>query len=279
MSKVKKINDIKDININKLLEELAKERPIFHNEQDFQFELARKISEKVSENIKVRLEYFIGETNQKNEGIGETNQKNEEIGKKEKEKKNRIYIDIMIIQGNRAIAIELKYKTKISEGKCKNEVFHLKDQGAVDWGCYYIYNDLKRIATLVNPTENKPKDKQEKYYNLDNLNVEKGYVIFLTNDGEKYKKERKGIFKNYALNDQNGFVNVEIGKKYYCRKEKPYEIIEEEKVNYASVKGKKIIEFNKTNEGKWSEYSNLSKNNNDELNDIVDQLIFEVEKN
>lgn len=111
MNKVKKINDIKDININKLLEELAKERPIFHNEQDFQFELARKISETVSENVKVRLEYFIGE-------------KRARVAREEKQEKNRIYIDIMIMQGNRAIAIELKYKTKESKGKCKNEVFH-----------------------------------------------------------------------------------------------------------------------------------------------------------
>lgn len=257
MSKVKKINDIKDININKLLEELAKERPIFHNEQDFQFELARKISEKVSENIKVRLEYFIGE--------------------KVQEKKNKkIYIDIMIMQGNRAIAIELKYKTKESKGKCKNEDFHLKNQGAVDWGCYYIYNDLKRIETLVNLTENE----QKEYCNLDNINVEKGYVIFLTNDGEKYKRKRDGIFRNYVLADENGSVKVGQGPIYYCRKEEPYGIItEKDNIDYASVKGKKIIEFNKTNKGKWSEYSNLSKNNNDELNDIVDQLIFEVEKN
>ena len=276
MKEIDKIEDINKEYINELLKDLAKNRPIFHNEQDFQFELAQKIKEYIkNENIVVRLEYFIGE---------------------KKNIKNRIYIDIMIIQKDcgeksNAIAIELKYKTKKSEGKCLKEKFALKDQGAVDWGCYYIHKDLKRIENLVyGNIENK-----EEKYNLDNIDVKKGFVIFLTND-DSYEKKREGIFRYYSLNtnmEDNKKVIKQKGEILYGDKDKSNE---ENKYRledlegkyledggnlkeYKSVKGKKTITLSRTHIGEWSNYSNLKEYDTEKMDDIVDKLVFEVERN
>lgn len=274
MEEIKEIKEIKEINqkwIDQILDNLAIDRPIFHNEQDFQFELAREISKHINnEDIKVRLEYCIGESEK---------DKNEDIENKEKskDKKNRIYVDIMIIEkiNNKkynAIAIELKYKTKASNGNYEDEIFDLKDQGADDWGCYYIYNDIRRIEKLVYRKE----EKGDKYYNLENMNVIKGYVIFLTNNERKYNADRKGIFKNYNLKEKNKNVIIKKGPIYYCNKENPYE--DNEKANYKSIKGKPVITFDEKHEGQWSTYSNLQNRENSNLKDEIKQLVFEIEK-
>lgn len=269
MEKLKEIN--RDY-ISGLLDELAKTRGIFHNEQDFQFELAQKIREKINDkNVSVRLEYYIGE----NEG-------------------HRTYIDIMIIEKgnngkNDAIAIELKYKTKESEGYFLGEHYNLKDQGAADWGCYYIHRDLKRIEDLVVFNKN-----NKKYRNLENITVKRGFVIFLTSDYDTYKKERKGIFKNYSLNpnkDENNIEKVKKeGKILYCDKkiENKYYTYKQLKdkyycpatgkfKDYSSVKGKDTIKFEKEHLGIWSPYSDLKEiDPSTKMSDKLEKLIFEV---
>lgn len=280
MSKIDNIDNIDKNYINELLNELAESRPIFHNEKDFQFELANKIREYINnENIVVRLEYFIGES------LKEIKNKYE----KSKTRRKRIYIDIMIIEKNKigpnkAIAIELKYKTKESIGMCKNEDYELTNQGAQDWGCYDIYKDLKRIENLVYDN----KDDEEEY-KPNNIVIEKGYVIFLTNDVNSYKRKRTGIFKNYALIDEdNGkTVTKEEGKISYCHKEKPYKeydyenILNEHKCNnYLSVKDKRPINLEKEHYGEWSRYSKIEGKPNTEttMQDELEKLIFAVPK-
>ena len=50
------MEDLKNINIKKIIELLSQRRPIFHNERDFQFEFALLLKELY--NSDVRLEYF-----------------------------------------------------------------------------------------------------------------------------------------------------------------------------------------------------------------------------
>lgn len=134
--------------LNKILKELAKERPIFHSEADFQFALAWKIKKEFND-VNVRLEYPIYEN--------ET---------------ERMEIDIVLFFDEKMIPIELKYKTKKMEySGNNNENYKLKDQVAYNYGCYDYLRDIERIENII---------KSETF------NGNKGYTIFLTND-EEYK--------------------------------------------------------------------------------------------
>lgn len=272
MQKIKEIEEIDKDKIEELLESLAKDRPIFHNEQDFQFELARKISENVdsNSNIIIRLEYFIGESSK---DVSE--QKDSK-----KTKRNRIYVDIMIIDNNKneAIAIELKYKAKKFEFEYKNEWYSLKEQGARDFGCYYTFCDLKRIEKIVSNKENK------EFCNLKNIDIIRGYVIFLTNDGHSYMEKTNpmtGIFKNYSLNeneDHKIIIKGEEPYEYWNKKDgKTIDYNKKVEEEYTSIKGKPPITFNKEHLGEWSKYSRIRKEEIKKLKDeIVYKLIFEV---
>ncbi|SFB66442.1 hypothetical protein [Ruminococcus albus] len=120
---------LKNLDVNGLLKDLAKKRPLFHNERDFQFEIAQLIKEKYD--CDIRLEYYYG---------NDTNAK-------------RCYIDLVAMHNNYKIAFELKYRTKKFEGTVKDEKFDLKEQGARDWGCIYVHTDLHRLEDLVNKKE------------------------------------------------------------------------------------------------------------------------------
>jgi len=62
---IKKVEEINKEVLEQILKELAEKRPIFHNEQDFQFELANMFR-KLGDNIAVRLEYrnYVTENNE-----------------------------------------------------------------------------------------------------------------------------------------------------------------------------------------------------------------------
>ena len=138
---------LSDFNIDTVLQNLAKNRPLFHNERDFQFELAWQIKELY--HCEVRLEYYY----------------------KTIDNSKRRYIDIIAFDKSYCIAFELKYKTKFFNGKVKNEVYNLKNQYARDLGCAYVLSDLCRLQKLIiSKTE------------IGGRKLNKGYVIFLTND-------------------------------------------------------------------------------------------------
>lgn len=148
------------INIQKIIQELAKKRPIFHSEADFQHALAWEIQKTYQDNTKIRLEKLY-----------------EFDGKK-------CYIDLVIETGDMIFGIELKYKTKMPKSiqylKCdKEEHFYLKNQGAQDLGRYDFIKDICRLEEFCNHPEV--------------ISINKNivcYAILLTND-LSYKKERK----------------------------------------------------------------------------------------
>lgn len=149
--------------IQKIIQELAKKRPVFHSEADFQHALAWEIHiHYPNANIRIERPYMIE-------------------GKK-------FYIDLIVEMDKKIIAIELKYKTKIPKNKIEinGEHFDLTKQGAQNWGRYHFINDIVRIEKLI---ENYP--------------VSQGYAIFLTNDLYYQHKPRDSAdFFDFSLENK-----------------------------------------------------------------------------
>ena len=101
--------------IHALMEGLAKKRPVFHSEADFQFALAWEIREK---NLAVRLEY----------------------PRKPNEKR---YLDVWLPKVR--VAIELKYFKKKLDVEVGGERFALSNQGAQDINRYRFVCDIERV--------------------------------------------------------------------------------------------------------------------------------------
>lgn len=112
------------MDIQIVLEELARKRPIFHNEADFQHALAWEIREQCES--KIRLERLV-----------------------EIESNRRTYLDIWVEKDGRRTAIELKYKTRAFEYTIEGEKFSLRNQGAHDIGRYDVIKDLQRLEQMV----------------------------------------------------------------------------------------------------------------------------------
>lgn len=131
------------------LDALAKKRPVFHSEADFQFALAWLLQERHPK-AEVRLEYRAA--------------KLLESGHPAKSQK-KAYIDIWIEDQGAFCAIELKYKTWPLTTTVEKEEFNLLDQSAENLGRYDFCRDIGRLEKL----------KQE-YRPLT------GFAVFLTND-------------------------------------------------------------------------------------------------
>lgn len=108
------------LDVNELMKDLARERPVFHSEADFQHALALHIH-RVVPDAGVRLEY-----------------------KPDREK--REYIDLWL--PIRKVAVELKYLTQELDFDHKCERFALRDQGAQDTRRYDFLKDIQRLEQL-----------------------------------------------------------------------------------------------------------------------------------
>ena len=106
------------LDVDCLMTKLAKRRPIFHSEADFQHALAWRIHETMPD-CQVRLEYpFPYE-------------------------EGRMELDIWL--PTQRIAIELKYRTENLGLDYNGESFALKHQGAPDEGRYDFLRDVQRL--------------------------------------------------------------------------------------------------------------------------------------
>ena len=223
------MKELINFNVYDVMKKLSAKRPLFHNERDFQFELAWLIKE--SYQCEIRLEYYY---------------KTDVNGK-------RCYIDLIAFDNNYCIAFELKYKTKGLSEEIDGEIYNLKEQGARDYGCVFVLSDLKRLEDLVSNNES-----------IINRTINKGYVIFITND-TKYKEKafRKGsIFEEFSLTQDRiieakhtlGFI---INKAISETSAKPFEGI-----NFTYLNTYKVD---------WKEYNMLSDNAK------AYYLVFEIE--
>lgn len=148
--------------IDEIIKKLKEKRKIFTSEADLQLELAWIIKNKYKDdkNVAVRLEYC-------------------------PDIEPQMHIDILVIIDEKWIPIELKYKTKeFSYTDSDGCTYNLKEQSAHDCGCYDYIKDIQRIETI--------REKKDKF--------EKGYTIFITNDG-LYKKgpRERSSYKNFSL--------------------------------------------------------------------------------
>ena len=106
------------------LHRLAEERAVFHSEADFQHALAWSIQKK-NPAISVRLELPF-----------RTDASSE-------------YLDLLFADGQRSLAVELKYKTRTLALSHAGEDFRLKNQGAQDIGRYDFLADVQRLERFV----------------------------------------------------------------------------------------------------------------------------------
>ena len=103
-----------------ILNTLAKQRKVFHSEADFQHALAWELHHRLPESD-IRLEYPMPNLN----GL--------------------MYLDIWVKHLSAVMAIELKYKTRAIDVTIGAEKFALKNQSAQDIGRYDFIKDIYRL--------------------------------------------------------------------------------------------------------------------------------------
>ena len=109
------------IEIAKLMNELPRDRPVFHSEADFQHALAWQIHKSNPENA-VRLEY-------------------------RPRPESAMYVDLW--SASEGLVIELKYRTRKLNCRVGNEHFQLRDQRAHPPSRYSFLKDLQRLEYFV----------------------------------------------------------------------------------------------------------------------------------
>lgn len=126
------------MDLQAVMRTLAGKRPVFHSEADFQHALAMEIA-RLDPAAQVRLEY---------RPLSD----------------ERVYLDLWI-GGERSLAIELKYKTRLISVEWQGERFDLANQGAQDLGAYDVWKDVQRLENVCSRRDGT-----------------EGYVILLSND-------------------------------------------------------------------------------------------------
>lgn len=179
------------LDIENILKQLAKKRPVFHSEADFQHALAWEIQTCYpNANIRIEKPYLI-------DG-------------------RPFYIDLIVEIDDKIIAIELKYKTKKFEFELNGENFSLRNHGAQNWGRYHFVNDIVRLEKLMEQFEisqgyaifltndmyyqSKPKDNTD-YFDF-GLQNEKTLSGILTWKDEKKIDKTLQLKNDYLLNWQ-----------------------------------------------------------------------------
>lgn len=163
--------------VERILAELSRERPVFHSEGDFQFALAFKMQQK-RPHLRLRLETPVIS-------------------------KGRPRVDILASCEGCVLFLELKYlprslhvQVQIAEGE--HETYDLCDQ-AREWGRYDFLKDITRIETWVAEcTQHCPEAV--------------GYAILLTNDQNYWNKLNDENAKDYAfqLHDNRTIAGGEV---------------------------------------------------------------------
>lgn len=170
-----------NLDIEKVLKVVSINRPLFHNEKDFQFEFAVSIQQL---GYKTRLETYVGKENGK-----------------------RKYIDLVAIDEKKQECYIFEFKYKIINKKViiNKEVYDLFNHGARDLGSYAFLKDVERIEKLIGKS-------------IFGYKVKEGYAIFLTNDlGYTRGFMHNSLCYNYGLEEgkvfkSNSTINFLIPK-------------------------------------------------------------------
>ena len=191
--------------LTNIMNTFAEDEIIFSNEQDFQFELSKKLLNE-EDIVNIKLEAL------------STSQDWEEIEtlareKKKLEKAKKDYTDLIVTtKDKKHYAIELKYKTpeKLCYYETKNGKMFTMSQGAYDIGAYQFINDIYRLENI-----------NERFFSKQD-SITKGYAILLTNDKNyRYndfkrkadKNDKHGVWSEYSIDETRTKLNGEL--KFY----------------------------------------------------------------
>lgn len=166
--------------INDVLENLAKRRPLFWSEADFQFEFAWELHKKLGEGANIYLERRFELDNDK-----DTRDKNH----------NKYYVDIWVEYQDGIYPIELKYTTTVCKIDDAENPVETKEQSARDTGCYRFLWDIKRLEDIKTCL-------LEKHKTSSTEKEVKGYAIMLTSDAGYYNKSKQPtLFDDFRLTE------------------------------------------------------------------------------
>jgi hypothetical protein len=112
------------IDIEEIMKDLAKHRPIFHSEADFQHAFAWEIHKRLPDSA-IRLELPF-----------------EDQGRP-------LHLDVWVSDHDANLAIELKYKTRGVGTVVQGEHYALRDQSAQDLGRYDFIKDIVRLEKIL----------------------------------------------------------------------------------------------------------------------------------
>ena len=112
------------LDIHGLLAEVARTRPLFHSEADFQHAFAWEAHRRLPD-ASIRLEKPISTAN----GVA--------------------HLDVLVQRGNEMVAIELKYKTRKLSFETFSESFSLRNHSAQDVGRYDFIKDVSRLEDIA----------------------------------------------------------------------------------------------------------------------------------
>lgn len=112
-----------DIELAEKLQVLARQRPVFHSEADFQHEMAWLLRRDDSD-LGIRLEHPVP-----GPGNGA--------------------VDMLLRQQGKVLAVELKYLCQQLTARFGDEDFALKPQGAQDIRRYDVFKDVERMERFV----------------------------------------------------------------------------------------------------------------------------------
>jgi hypothetical protein len=149
------------IDVDSLLEGLSATRPLFHSEADFQHAFAWAIHGKLPL-ASVRLELPIHAD------------------------ERDAHLDLWLAEGERSLAIELKYKTRGTTAIHHGESFRLKNHSAQDLGRYDFIKDIMRLEGFLRAAH-----------------AGAGWAIILTNDSLYWQAPARqaGIDAAFRLHD------------------------------------------------------------------------------
>ncbi|MDK9690876.1 hypothetical protein [Azospira sp.] len=153
--------------INKIratLAKLGKKHPVFHSEADFQHALAWEL-QLDDPTASIRLEKQVAES-----------------GK-------RVHLDLLVQSDGEELAIELKYKTRLSNLTYAGEDFLLRNQSAQDLGRYDFIKDVGRLEVYTQAHRGSS-----------------GVAIFLTNDQTYWNPSKKHNAVDSAFRIHEGRV-------------------------------------------------------------------------
>lgn len=166
------LNKTESFNFNLIIQDLLKERKVFHSEDDLKLAMSLVIYKRYPQ-YQIRLERPVGLTM---------------VNRNDEKVEIRAPIDIFLITpAGKEIVIELKYKTKrIKDIEINEETFSLANHGAALVGRFSFRKDIYRIENYLSNSKK----------------CSKGYVFILTNDmtyPDKDLSEENNLDKNYSF--------------------------------------------------------------------------------